>query len=80
MLGFPIPYHEELLYSTIARAGVHDGEISPKQLLDIVFKNRSVIATVDLPSHISEISRQYHTELPDLNEKSLIFRHTLLPI
>jgi hypothetical protein len=36
MLGFPVPYTEELLYSTIARAGVYDGETSPKQLLDQV--------------------------------------------
>ena len=79
MLGFPTPYPEELLYSTIARAGVHDGETSPKQLLDKVFNNRSVIATVDLPSHIERLASQYRNSL-GLDLKVLISRHTLWPI
>ncbi|WP_407829444.1 TnsD family Tn7-like transposition protein [Shewanella algae] len=79
MLGFPKPYPEELLYSTIARAGVHDGETSPKQLLDQVFSNRKVIATVDLPSHVQSIAQQY-PENSELNTDFLIAQHTLLPI
>ena len=79
MLGLPPPYPEELLYSTIARAGVHDGEISPKQLLDKVFNNRRVIATVDLPSHVQALAEQYPPMLK-LVTKALISRHTLLPI
>lgn len=79
MLGLPTPYPEELLYSTIARAGVHDGEVSPKQLLDKVFNNRSVIATVDLPSHIGKLANQY-SESIGLDLQALIHNHTLLPI
>lgn len=79
MLGFPIPYPEELIYSTIARAGVHDGETSPKQLLDQVFNNRSVIATVDLPSHIGKLVCQYGDSL-GLELRTLLSCHTLLPI
>lgn len=79
MLGFPIPYPEELLYSTIARAGVHDGDTSPKQLLDKVFNNRRVIATVDLPSHIGKVASQYSDSL-GLDVGTLISRHTLWPI
>lgn len=79
MLGFPIPYPGELLYSTIARAGVHDGDTSPKQLLDLVFNNRKVIATVDLPSHIESIADQYPESL-GLDAQVLIYRHTLWPI
>lgn len=79
MLGFPIPYSEELLYSTIARSGVHDGEISPKQLLEKVFNNRRVIATVDLPSHVQALANQY-PNLLGLDAKTLIYRHTLWPI
>ncbi|GLX86077.1 hypothetical protein tloyanaT_23300 [Thalassotalea loyana] len=79
MLGFPTPYSNELLYSTIARAGVHDGETSPKQLLDSIFANRKVIATIDLPSHIQDIANQYPKAL-GLDANKLIEMHTLWPI
>ncbi|WP_087505365.1 TnsD family Tn7-like transposition protein [Neiella marina] len=79
MLGFPVPYDEELLYSTIARAGVHDGDTSPKQLLDKVFSNRKVIATVDLPCHVQILAEQYPPSL-HLSVSSLIFKHTLWPM
>ena len=36
MRNFPVPYSNELIYSTIARAGVYQGIVSPKQLLDEV--------------------------------------------
>jgi hypothetical protein len=79
MLGFPTPYPEELLYSTIARSGVHDGDTSPKQLLDKVFNNRRVIATVDLPSHVQTLANQYPSTL-GMNISFLVFHHTLWPI
>lgn len=79
MLGFPPPYPEELLYSTIARAGVHDGETSPKQLLDQVFNNRKVVATVDLPSHVQSLVDHYPPTL-ELDSQTLISRHTLWPV
>lgn len=79
MLGFPLPYPQELLYSTVARAGVHDGETSPKQLLDSVFGDRKVIATVDLPSHIEKIAAQYPENVGMVAGK-LIGEHTLWPL
>lgn len=79
MLGFPVPYPDELIYSLVARAGVHSGIASPKQLLDEVFADRKVIATVDLPSHLTEISDQYPTVL-NITVSSLIYQHTLFPI
>ena len=54
MLNFPMPYQHELIYSTVARAGTRLALDSPKQLLDEVFKNRKVIATVDLPCRLNE--------------------------
>ena len=39
MLNFPVPYPDELIYSLVARAGIHLGLTSPKQLLDEVFAN-----------------------------------------
>ncbi|WP_372447667.1 TnsD family Tn7-like transposition protein [Vibrio metschnikovii] len=77
MLNFPIPYTEELMYSTVARAGVRQGLISPKQLLDEVFESRSIIATIDLPNHLATLSRWLPEELtPD----KLIYSHTLFPL
>lgn len=48
MRNFPVPYSNELIYSTIARAGVYQGIVSPKQLLDEVYGNRKVVATLGL--------------------------------
>lgn len=79
MLNFPIPYHDELVYSAIARAGLHMGIVSPKQLLDEVFDNRNVIATVDLPSHMESIARWFPDRL-DLSAIRLAYEHTLFPI
>lgn len=77
MLNFPVPYPEELLYSTVARAGIRQGIVSPKQLLDEVFGSRGVIATLDLPNHLATISRW----LPkDHSHEELIYNHTLFPI
>ena len=77
VLNFPIPYAEELLYSTVARAGVRLGHTSPKQLLDEVFESRSVIATIDLPSHLATVSRWLPREY---TPEKLIYSHTLFPL
>lgn len=79
MLNFPIPYYEELIYSTVARAGVHMGITSPKRLLAEVFNNRHVIATVDLPNHLERIAHWYADGL-NYNAERLAYEHTLFPI
>ncbi|WP_137982558.1 TnsD family Tn7-like transposition protein [Desulfovibrio gilichinskyi] len=79
MLNFPVPYPDELIYSTVARAGVHMGLTSPKQLLDEVFANRKVIATPDLPCHLGRISGLYPESLK-LDVKNIIYKHTLFPL
>ena len=79
MLNFPVPYEDELLYSTVARAGVRAGLTSPKQLLDEVFANRKVIATPDLPSHLKQISELYPRAL-SLDVTNIIYKHTLFPL
>ena len=78
MLGFPLPYQDELVYSIIARAKVRLALESPKQLLDLIFNNRKVIATVDLPCHLSVISDLYLGQ--QLSVLDLIYQHTLFPI
>ena len=77
MLNFPVPYTEELLYSTIARAGIRHGLASPKQLLDEVFGLRGVIATLDLPSHLELVSRWLPKKFCTEN---LAYCHTLFAL
>lgn len=79
MLNFPVPYPDELVYSIVARAGIHLGITSPKQLLDEVFSDRKVIATVDLPCHLKSISSHYPVSL-GLTVNQLAYQHTLFPI
>ena len=77
MLNFPTPYPNELIYSTIARAGIHHAITSPKQLLEEVFANRKVIATIDLPSHLICLLKHLP---PYYTLENLAYKHTLFPI
>ncbi|MDH1916704.1 TnsD family transposase [Acinetobacter junii] len=77
MLNFPTPYPNELIYSTIARAGIHHAITSPKQLLEEVFANRKVIATIDLPSHLIRLLQHLP---PCYTLENLVYKHTLFPI
>ena len=79
MRNFPVPYSNELIYSTIARAGVYQGIVSPKQLLDEVYANRKVIATLDLPSHLGVIAKHLQ-QTGRYSVQQLIYEHTLLPL
>ncbi|WP_412496371.1 TnsD family Tn7-like transposition protein [Shewanella chilikensis] len=79
MLGFPLPYRDELLYSTIARHGIHSGTISSKELLWEVFGDRKVLVTSDLPSHLKRIAALY-PETVGITPKSLLYKNTLFPL
>lgn len=78
MLNFPIPYPDELIYSTVARSKIRAGITSPKQLLEDVFANRKVIATVDLPCHLSKLIDLYPAGHYDVD--LLAYKHTLFPL
>ncbi len=79
MLNFPLPYPDELIYSTIARASVHSGIVSPKAFLDELFSDRKVIATIDLPNHLEAVEQQLPEKL-ELPVDKLVYAHTLFPI
>lgn len=79
MLNFPVPYPDELIFSIVARARVHMGITSPKQVLDEVYGNRKVIATVDLPCHLKSLSQNYPKSL-GLGVQQLAYLHTLFPV
>lgn len=78
MLNFPMPYEDELIYSAVARAGIRLALSSPKQLLDEVFQNRKVIATVDLPCHLNAIITQFPAN--QFSIEDIAYKHTLFPI
>lgn len=71
-------YEDELVYSVIARAGIRAGITSPKQLLDDIFGNRKVIATIDLPNQLDHIVKLYRNH--QYRTETLVYRHTLFPI
>lgn len=73
-----MPYADELIYSTIARAGVRAGIHSPKQLLEAVFNDRKVVATFDMPCQLDKIVNLYLDNQYDFEE--LIYQNTLFPI
>ena len=78
MLNFHIPYEHKLIYSAVARAGTRLALDSPKQLLDEVFKNRKVIATVDLPCRLNAIIYQFPNH--QFTVQDIAYQHTLFPI
>ena len=79
MRNFPVPYPDELVYSMVARAGIYHGITSPKQLLDEVFENRKVIATLDLPCHLQSISSLLQST-GRYSVEELVYQHTLFPL
>lgn len=79
MLNFPVPYPNELIYSTVARTGTYLGISSPKQLLDEVYGDRKVIATMDLPCHLQTISNQLK-RTGRYSADELVYQHTLFPL
>ncbi len=79
MRNFPTPYPDELIYSVVARAGVRSAIASSKLLLDEVFGNRKVIATIDLPSHLLAISKLL-ANTGKYNVPQLIYEHTMFPL
>jgi Tn7-like transposition protein D/TniQ len=79
MLNLPVPYQNELIYSAVARAGVYYGIVSPKQLLDAVFNDRKIVATLDLPCHLGEVSNRLK-KTGRYSIEELIYKHTLFPL
>lgn len=78
-MNFPVLYPHELIYSAVARSGVRSALISHKQLLDQVYGDRKVVATMDLPCQLGSIA--YHLERTGrFSLETLQYKHTLLPI
>lgn len=76
LLFFPTSYPDELLFSLCSRYYVRSGNISYKGTLDDLFSNRSLTASISLPSGISSLIKNIppHSKI---NEEQLIHQHTL---
>ncbi|MGO0309643.1 TnsD family Tn7-like transposition protein [Endozoicomonas acroporae] len=76
---FPVPYPDELLYSIIARYGIHTGQSgNRKAILRDVFGTDTATAIPDLPSHLRYLV-QHVGQVWQISEKDIIKRYTLAP-
>ena len=73
---FPTPYQDELLYSVIARYGVHCGITSAKELLRDLFNQSDVAAVIDFPGHLKTL-KECLGNACSLSIDDLIQHHTL---
>ncbi|MFC5732563.1 TnsD family Tn7-like transposition protein [Cytobacillus gottheilii] len=76
MLFFPTPYPDELLFSLCSRYYVRSGNISYKGTLDDLYSNRSLTASISLPSGISSLIKNM-PPFSKMNEEQVIHQHTL---
>jgi hypothetical protein len=77
MRTLPKPLPDELLYSTFARAAYRYGFWSPKRLLDVLFRRRTVVAVADLPSNLAAVAEVTSAHW-QLGPEALAMQHTLL--
>jgi hypothetical protein len=75
---FPSPYEDELLYSVIARFGIHSGITSSRQLLSTLFSKSDVTFAVDLPGHLKNFVKGLGNS-SSLSVEEWIQYHTLYP-
>lgn len=73
---FPTLYPDELLYSGIARYHLLSGNFSQKQTVRDLYHGHLVCATVDLPSHVKQLSVLTNNVY---SVDTLIRNHTLFP-
>ena len=81
MLGyFPVPYEDELLYSLIARYGLHTGLAgNQKAIVREVFSSSTAVAVPDLPSHLNTLVKNLQL-VWSTNVIELTSSFTLAPI
>ncbi|WP_339769935.1 TnsD family Tn7-like transposition protein [uncultured Paraglaciecola sp.] len=70
------PLPDELLYSFQARIGLHGAILSPKSLIERLYNNRNIAASLVYSSHLETLA----DALNHVNANDLINRHTLFPL
>ncbi|MFB6367707.1 TnsD family transposase [Paenibacillus elgii] len=78
LVFFPTPYPDELYYSIIARYIKWSGEPHYRSLLQSIFGNKHVTASVDLPSNIGRLVERLPVT-SQLTVEQLIQKHTMFP-
>ena len=77
---FPSKYEDELLYSLIARYGIHTNQTNNhKAIIQDMFGKKTAAAVADLPSNLSKFCKQVRYIWP-ITDLKLINEHTLAPI
>lgn len=77
---FPSKYEDELLYSLIARYGIHTNQTNNhKAIIQDVFGKKTAAAVADLPSNLSTFCKQVR-HIWSITDLKLINEHTLAPI
>lgn len=70
------PLPDELLYSFQARIGLHGAILSPKSLIERLYNNRKIAASLVYSSHLETLA----DALNHVNADDLINRHSLFPL
>ncbi|WP_025692873.1 TnsD family Tn7-like transposition protein [Paenibacillus zanthoxyli] len=73
--GMPLPYPDELLYSMITRYHLRMNNSSPKWTFRELFGTDNVIPTLDLPSHLDNLSPR--SQIIGITSDQWIDEHTL---
>jgi hypothetical protein len=73
---FPVPYEDELLYSTIAKYHIRSGNTSYKSTIIDLFESDSKVAITDLPGNLMTFCKNTNFVY---NPEYLIDNHTLYP-
>ncbi|MBY0596492.1 TnsD family Tn7-like transposition protein [Bacillus bingmayongensis] len=76
---FPIPYPDEILYSTFARYHMRSANSSIKDTLDDLFGKKTVISTIDLPSHLYSLCNRIPSSNSSITPEKILEKHTLYP-
>ncbi|MFY0669877.1 MAG: TniQ family protein [Alteromonas stellipolaris] len=76
--NLPLPYHDELLFSVMARAKVHLNFQSPKTLLKTVYGHSGLRASIRFGSNLCSLANSYN--YPSLSPQALLYEHTLWPL
>ncbi|MCW8930091.1 MAG: TnsD family transposase [Gammaproteobacteria bacterium] len=75
---FPKSYESEILYSLIARYGIHTGTEVQKEIISDLFGVKTAAAIIDFPSHLRELSTRVK-DVWSITPQEIIQNHTLLP-
>lgn len=76
---FPTPYPDEILYSTFARYHMRSANSSIKDTLDDLFGKKTVMSTIDLPSHLYSLCNRISPTHSSITPEKLLEKHTLYP-